>query len=148
MSGPEDVLKADALEADASNSDALAAEVLAAADAIIADFGHHRTVAYFSGFAPDATFVFHTAASRLESRAEYERLWATWERDDGFRVHGCSSSDRRVQLFGETAVFTHSVRSSVELAGSVSDVTERETIVFARRDGQWLAVHEHLSAVS
>lgn len=123
------------------------AEVLAAADAIIGDFAHHRTAAYFSGFADDATFVFHTAERRLESREEYEQLWAQWEREDGFRVHGCTSSDRRVQLLGDTAVFTHSVHSVVELGGETTEVDERETIVFARREGFWLAVHEHLSTV-
>ena len=124
------------------------AAVLAAADAIIDDFAHHRTAAYFAGFAPDATFVFHTAERRLESRDDYERLWALWEIDDGFRVHGCTSSDRRVQLLGDTAVFTHSVHSAIELGGETTEVDERETIVFARRDGGWIAVHEHLSAVS
>ena len=124
------------------------AEVLAAADAIIDDFAHHRTAAYFAGFAPDATFVFHTAERRLESRDEYEQLWAQWEREDGFRVHGCTSTDRRVQLWGDTAVFSHSVHSAVELGGETTEVDERETIVFARRDGRWVAVHEHLSAVS
>lgn len=124
------------------------AEVLAAADAIIDDFGHHRTADYFAGFAADATFVFHTAERRLESRDEYEQLWAQWEREDGFRVRGCTSTDRRVQLWGDTAVFTHSVHSAVELNGSIDAVDERETIVFVRRDGRWLAVHEHLSAIA
>ena len=125
--------------------DAVVAEVLAAADAIVDDFAHHRTEAYFAGFAEDATFVFHTADRRLESRADYEALWAQWEREDGFRVHACRSSDRRVQVLGDTAIFTHAVDSRIELGGQVDDVTERETIVFARRDGRWVAVHEHLS---
>lgn len=129
----------------AAADEAVVAAVLAAADAIVDDFGHHRTEAYFAGFDPDATFVFHTADRRLESRAEYEELWAQWEREDGFRVHGCRSSDRRVQLLGATAIFTHSVDSRIELGGSVDDVTERETIVFARRGDGWVAVHEHLS---
>lgn len=119
--------------------------VLAAADEIVDDFAHHRTAEYFAGFAEDATFVFHTADRRLESRAEYEALWAQWESEDSFRVHGCRSSDRRVQLLGDTAIFTHSVDSRIELGGQVDDVTERETIVFVRRDGRWVAVHEHLS---
>jgi ketosteroid isomerase-like protein len=121
-------------------------EVLAAAAAIVDNFGHHRTADYFSGFAPDATFVFYTHTARLDSRADYEALWASWETDDGFRVHGCRSRDQRVQLLGESAaVFTHYVESDVELGGEVSTVRERETIVFERRDGSWLAVHEHLS---
>lgn len=129
----------------AAPDEAVVAAVLAAADAIVDDFANHRTEAYFAGFAEDATFVFHTADRRLESRAEYEALWAQWESEDGFRVHACRSSDRRVQVLGDTAIFTHSVDSRIELGGQVDDVTERETIVFALRDGRWVAVHEHLS---
>jgi len=133
------------VSAAAADEKGVVVAVLDAADAIVDDFGHHRTEAYFAGFAEDATFVFHTADRRLESRAEYEALWAQWEREDGFRVHACRSSDRRVQLLDGTAIFTHSVDSRIELGGQVDDVAERETIVFARRDGRWVAVHEHLS---
>lgn len=133
------------MSGEAAPDGAVVAAVLAAADAVVDDFANHRTEAYFAGFAEDATFVFHTADRRLESRAEYEALWAQWEHEDGFRVHGCRSSDRRVQLLGDTAIFTHSVDSRIELGGQVDDVTERETIVFALRDGRWVAVHEHLS---
>ena len=126
----------------------LDAAVLAAADAIIDDFGHHRTTEYFAGFAADATFMFHTAERRLESRAEYEQLWSRWESEDGFRVHSCASSARRVQLFDTMAIFTHDVRSTIEFAAEVETVDERETIVFALRDDRWVAVHEHLSKPS
>lgn len=121
-------------------------EVLAAAAKIVDDFGNHRTTDYFSGFAADATFMFYTHTERLNSRAEYEVLWASWEKDDGFRVHGCRSRDQRVQILGESAaVFTHYVESDVEFAGDVSTINERETIAFERRNGSWIAVHEHLS---
>jgi len=133
---------------DAFVSDATENGVFAAADAIIDNFGHHRTAEYFAGFAPEASFVFHTAERRLETRAEYETLWSRWEADDGFRVHACESTERRVQLFGEVAIFTHSVKSSIEFGGVVDVVNERETIVFQQREGGWLAIHEHLSPVS
>lgn len=121
-------------------------QILAAAAAIVDDFGHHRTAEYFARFAPDATFIFHTHTARLASRADYEALWASWEADDGFQVHGCRSSDQHVQLLGNSAaVFTHYVESDVEFGGDVSTVRERETIVFENRNGSWLAVHEHLS---
>jgi ketosteroid isomerase-like protein len=121
-------------------------EILAAAAAIVDDFGHHRTAEYFSGFADDATFVFYTHTERLNSRAEYESLWTSWETNDGFLVHGCRSRDQRVQVLGESAaVFTHYVESDIEFGGEVSTIRERETIVFERREGSWLAVHEHLS---
>lgn len=129
-------------------NDMTESEVFAAADAIIGNFGHHRTAEYFAGFAPEASFVFHTAERRLETRAEYESLWSSWEADDGFRVHACESTDRRVQLFGEVAIFTHSVKSGIEFSGVVDEVTERETIVFQRREGGWFAIHEHLSPLS
>ncbi|MEO0023852.1 MAG: hypothetical protein RL196_293 [Actinomycetota bacterium] len=131
--------------ADAASSRAVAA-VLAAADKIVADFGAHNTLAYFAGFTPDATFMFYTHTERLDSRAAYETLWAKWVGEDGFKVHGCKSSNQLVQLNGaDAAVFSHNVESSIEFGGEVSTVLERETIVFALIDGAWLAVHEHLS---
>lgn len=121
-------------------------EVLAAAAAIVDDFGHHRTAEYFARFAPSATFMFYTHTERLDSREAYETLWASWESDDGFRVHGCRSRDQKVQLLGDSAaVFTHYVESDIEFGGEVSTINERETIVFERVDGRWIAVHEHLS---
>lgn len=123
--------------------------VLAAAAKIVDDFGHHRTADYFAGFAADATFMFYTHTERLESRAAYETLWAKWESEDGFKVHGCRSSHQKVQLIGDdAAVFTHLVSSDIEFGGEVSTVEERETIVFAKHGDHWLAVHEHLSPES
>jgi ketosteroid isomerase-like protein len=116
-----------------------------AAAALVAAFGSHDTRAYFDAFAQDADFVFHTTPERLPDRAAYERLWARWETEDGFHVHGCTSSDATVRLLGGAAVFVHDVTTDVELGGSRETVRERETIVFERRDDAWLAVHEHLS---
>ncbi|MFZ4117371.1 MAG: YybH family protein [Rhodoluna sp.] len=121
-------------------------QVLDAAAKIVSDFGSHNTEAYFSGFTPDASFMFYTHSERLNSRAEYQELWAKWESEDGFKVHGCISTNQLVQLIGEdAAVFSHLVESRIEFGGEVSTIHERETIVFAKIDGSWLAVHEHLS---
>ena len=120
------------------------ADALTAADRIIDDFGHHHRDAYFAGFAPEATFLFHNVDHRLESRAAYEKLWAEWE-TEGFRVRACRSSNRRVQLFGSIAVFSHDVDTESEVAGVAETTQERETIVLALIDGVWLGVHEHLS---
>lgn len=121
-------------------------EVLAAAADLIGAFGRHDTAAYFAAFTPEATFCFYTHAERLGSREAYERLWARWETEDGFRVRACSSHRPQVQDLGEVAVFTHDVTTRVETHAGEEQVEERETIVFARQDdGRWLAVHEHLS---
>lgn len=120
-------------------------EVLAAAEAIVAAFGRDDPKSYFALFDPAATFIFHTTPGRLESRAAYAAEWAKWAREDGFHVRACSSADQRVQLFGDLAVFTHSVRTELSTKQGDSSVRERETIVFERRDGKWIAVHEHLS---
>ena len=126
-------------------------EVLDAAAGVVAAFGSHDTAAYFAGFRTDATFVFHTSPEPLRSRADYERLWASWE-EDGFHVLGCTSSEQHVQLLGDradVAVFTHRVATRL-LPGADADeevLDERETIVFVRDGDRWLAVHEHLSAV-
>jgi hypothetical protein len=129
-----------------STKEALVQEVLNAAAKIVADFGAHRTGDYFSGFDANATFMFYTHTERLNSRAEYETLWAKWESEDGFKVHGCRSTNQRVQLLGErAAVFTHLVSSDIEFGGEVSTIAERETIVFEYVHDRWVAVHEHLS---
>ena len=122
-----------------------AGEVRAAADALVEAFAAHDPAAYFASFAPEASFVFYTAAERLPDRSAYERLWAKWEREDGFRVHGCTTTDADIRVFGDVAVLAHDVETDVELGGTRETVHERETIVFERREGRWLAVHEHLS---
>lgn len=121
-------------------------EVFEAVDAIIDDFGHHRREAYFSAFADDATFVFHTGSGRLESRAAYEAEWSRWERDEGFRVLACRSTARRLQAVGEdVAIFTHDVETDLADGDGSITLHERETMVLHRRNGRWLCVHEHLS---
>jgi len=116
-----------------------------AADRLVAAFSSHDRDAYFSCFAPDATFLFHTSPELLGSRASYEQEWAMWEAD-GFHVDGCDTRDRRIDLVApDVAVLTHRVRT--RLAGVPEVQRERESIVFRRTpDGTWLAVHEHLSA--
>ena len=122
------------------------AEVRRAAAAIVRAYGAHDTEAYFAAFHPEASFVFHTSPERLGSTDEFATEWTRWERDDGFQVLSCRSFDQRVQVWGEVAVFTHTIESTVRALGEEESSTERETIVFARGvDGRWLAVHEHLS---
>lgn len=122
-------------------------EVLAAAQALVQAFSEGRVEDYFAAFAPDATFLFHSTRERLASREAYRELWRTWEREDGFAVLACRSSGAAVQLVAEdAAVFTHDVATRVRTHAGEEALRERETIVFARRDGRWLAVHEHLSA--
>ena len=118
---------------------------LAAIDEIIDDFGHHRREDYFSGFSEEATFVFHTSERRLESRAEYEAVWAGWERDNGFAVLGCASTNRRIQLLEDVAIFSHDVETRARIDGVEEVLHERESIIMQERDGQWLCIHEHLS---
>ncbi len=121
--------------------------MLAAADALVAAFAATDTAAYFACFSPDATFVFHPEPARLDNRAAYEALWAGWLAA-GWRVVSCTSTDRLVQLHGDLAVFTHSVRTTTSENSVETTTDERETIVFARVGERLLAVHEHLSPVA
>ncbi|WP_427869608.1 YybH family protein [Leucobacter luti] len=124
------------------------AEVLAAADAIIEAFAATDTAAYFAGFAPDASFIFHPEPARLDSRAAYEQLWAGWLAS-GWKVTACSSTDRLVQVFPGGAVFSHTVATSIDSADGPDSYVERESIIFRVDDaGSGLvAIHEHLSTV-
>jgi ketosteroid isomerase-like protein len=120
--------------------------VAEAAEHLVAAFGAGRVEDYFACFAPDATFVFYTTPERLESRDAYRELWRRWETEDGFRVVSCTSSNPLITPLGEdVAVFVHDVATTVATHEGEESLSERETIVFARRDDGWLAVHEHLS---
>jgi uncharacterized protein (TIGR02246 family) len=120
-------------------------EVRAAAANVVAAFSHHDTEAYFAGFAPEATFIFHSTPEVLESRDAYRSMWASWE-VEGFHVLECTSSNGSVRMLGEdVGVFFHDVDTTIDMAGERLESRERETIVFQRVNGAWLAVHEHLS---
>ncbi|MFK0106071.1 nuclear transport factor 2 family protein [Streptomyces sp. NPDC091217] len=122
-------------------------DVRAAAAELVAAFAEGRLDDYFGAFAPDATFVFHTTPQRLGSTAEYRALWQQWVEQDGFRILGCTSSAQLIQPFGDTAVFSHDVETTIATHAGEETLQERETIVFTRTDsGGWTAVHEHLSA--
>lgn len=121
-------------------------QVLDAADRLVGAFGGGRVEDYFACFHPQATFVFYTTDRRLESTAEWRGVWDRLERDEDFKVLECRSQERRVQVFGRAAVFTHDVETRVSTRAGEETLHERETIVFAREEGGgWIAVHEHLS---
>jgi ketosteroid isomerase-like protein len=115
------------------------------ADSLVAAFAASDATAYFAHFHPDASFLFHDTPGLIRSRAEYEALWAQWEREDGFRVLACESTDQHVQQHGDLAVFTHAVRTRRVIAGTEEELHERETIVLHRDGEGWLCIHEHLS---
>ncbi|MFM8895687.1 MAG: nuclear transport factor 2 family protein, partial [Actinomycetales bacterium] len=118
----------------------------AAAQAIVTAFAANDDPEYFEKFSPDAVFVFHTTPNRLRTRAAYEQEMAAWRSEAGFRVISCQSDDPQVLMLGDdAAVFVHDVHTTLSMDGAVHDLRERETIAFHRTDGNWIAVHEHLS---
>lgn len=129
-----------------TTNDTSTANVLCAAAALVSDFAGGDSAAYFRHFDPSATFVFYTHPERLETRAAYEDLWSSWQKEDDFAVLACVSRNGLAQVNGDTAVFTHEVETRVSTrSGGEETLHERETIVFAQRNGQWVAIHEHLS---
>ncbi|UUY09199.1 nuclear transport factor 2 family protein [Pseudomonas sp. J452] len=125
-----------------------AQQVLQAAEQLVAAFARNDTAAYFAAFSEDASFVFHTCAQPLLSRAAYQALWQEWQAD-GFEVLACTSSNPVVSLQGELAIFIHDVATRLRLGNEEVASLERETIVFRQQQeqGRWLACHEHLSAM-
>lgn len=121
-------------------------DVLAAAADVVQAFGSGDLDRYFAAFADDATFIFHTTDRVLTSVADYRSEWTTWQRDDDFRVLACTSTEQRVQLFEDVAIFTHRVRTRTSTRAGEQESAERETIIFHRTQGAtWVGVHEHLS---
>lgn len=121
-------------------------KVLATANALIEAFGNHRRDEYFSFFAPEALFIFHSSDKVFQVRHEYEKEWLEWE-EAGLRFVACVSIDQRVtQLGPKVFLFTHRCRTTVERGGGIEQLDERESIVFRiGTDGTCLAAHEHLS---
>jgi ketosteroid isomerase-like protein len=121
------------------------ADALSALDALVEAFSRTDTTAYFACLAPEATFLFHSEPEVITGRAAYRALWDSWV-TGGWRVVGCESSDRQVQLLGSAAVVTHRVRTTIRTPEGEQRLDERETVVVARGDDDVVrVVHEHLS---
>jgi ketosteroid isomerase-like protein len=121
------------------------ADALSTLDALVEAFSRTDTTAYFACLAPEATFLFHTEPEVIAGRDAYRALWDSWV-TGGWRVVGCQSSDRQVQLLGGAAVVTHRVRTTIRTPQGEQRLDERETVVVARGDDDVVrVVHEHLS---
>ncbi|MGE4480773.1 YybH family protein [Acidocella sp.] len=120
-------------------------DVCDVATALIAAFEANDRNGYFSHFTPEARFIFHGVPFVMESRAAYEAEYDRWVREDGFTVLECTSTHQHARIYGESAVFTHRTFTRVRTKAGESSCHERESIVFIRQKGKWLAVHEHLS---
>ena len=119
---------------------------LIAANEIVTAFGQHDTTAYFNLFETEAQFVFYTHHKKLDSRADYENLWTEWETQHGFKVMHCESRNQELKVYGEIALFTHDVLTTVQWDGETNCLEEAETILLKRNaQNQWLAIYEHLS---
>jgi len=129
-------------------------QVLKAAADLVAAFARNDRDAYFGAFTADASFVFHTLEQPLLSRDAYQALWDRWRSEGGFEVLSCTSSNAFVSLQGDVAIFIHDVATELRMQGERHVSQERETILFRKQQsrtqeqqGQWLACHEHLSAM-
>ena len=120
-------------------------EVTGAAALIVDAFDRFARDDYFAHFSEDASFLFYNSTEVFTTRADYEAAWDRWV-EGGWRIAGCTSTDGRVQVLSDdAAVFTHEIRTTVMDGTARVEVRERETLVFSRVKGRWLAVHEHLS---
>lgn len=118
-------------------------EVREAYEQLMNAFADGDTDRYFACFHEDSWFVF-PGEPVLEPRSTYRSAWSRW-RDEGIRFTDVVADDVRMRVFGETAVVTHRIATTVTARGKATVDRERESIIFARTDGRWLAVHEHLS---
>lgn len=118
-------------------------EVRQAYEQLMNSFSSGDSDEYFACFHQDASFVFPDEPL-LEPRSTYRSAWSRWQRE-GVRFTDVVADDVRVRVFGDTAVVTHRIATTVNVRGKTTVDRERESIIFARLAGRWLAVHEHLS---
>ena len=128
---------------DLSNDPLAISQVREAYDRLMSAFASADTDEYFECFHENASFVFPGEAV-LDSRAAYRSTWSRWERE-GVRFTDVVAHDVRIHVVGAAAVVTHLIETTVEADGETSVDRERESIVFCKVDGRWLAIHEHLS---
>lgn len=120
--------------------------VLGAAARLVDAFARFDKAEYFACFRGDASFVFYNSPIEFSERARYEREWDEWVRD-GWRVLSCTSTNPRARMLDrDTALFAHEVHTTLGPLEESTILHERETIIFCREAGGWLAVHEHLSS--
>jgi len=119
--------------------------VAAAATDLIAAFAASDWPRYFAAFTPDARFILPNEKNVLQSRAAYEAALDGWIQDFGFGVVACVSTNQNVVVYGDVGVFTHQTFTKLITNDGDMMFDERETIIFYRSGGKWLAVHEHLS---
>ena len=118
-----------------------------AARRLVEAFSDFDRDAYFASFHKDADFIFYNSDVAFASRADYETAWSSWV-DTGWRVRKCESLNAQIRVLDDRhAVFTHEVFTTLDTSEGAVHTHERETIIFARYDASWLAVHEHLSSV-
>ena len=98
---------------------------------------------YFACFHQGASFLF-PGEPLLEPRSTYRSAWSRWH-DEGVTFTDVAADDVRIRVFGNTAVVTHRITTTVNAMGKTTVDRERESVCFARTAGRWLAVHEHLS---
>lgn len=129
---------------DESSTSVALGHVREAYDRLMNAFTKGAADEYFACFHEDASFVF-PGEPVLEPRAAYRSTWSRWERE-GVRFTEVFADDVRIRVFGDTAVVTHRIATTVTTGGNPRVDHERESIIFARSAERWLAVHEHLSA--
>jgi ketosteroid isomerase-like protein len=122
-----------------------ASEVEAAAVALLDAFANNDRPRYFACFVPEASFVFPIVDHVMLSRDEYAAAWQGWIDTDDFKVTGFESLERMVQVYNDVAIFIHRTITHSSARSGERTLHERETIIFHKINGVWLAVHEHVS---
>jgi ketosteroid isomerase-like protein len=120
-------------------------DVEAAAVALLDAFAANDLPRYFGSFVPEASFVFPIVDHVMRSPADYAAEWQRWIETDDFKVTECLSFDRMIQVYGDVAIFIHRTVTRTTGRSGERRLDERETIIFKKINGKWLAAHEHVS---
>lgn len=121
-------------------------DIRGAAQGIVRAFRNNDEDEYFAGFADDCSFAFHTDPAPLLGADAWREGWRELQAS-GWRVKDCRTLCDHVQVIGDGGVYLHELETTAGEPGAIETYRERESIVFARRDGRLVAVHEHLSPI-
>ncbi|WP_413317141.1 nuclear transport factor 2 family protein [Agrococcus sp. 1P02AA] len=121
-------------------------EIRFAAQVIVRAFRDNDEEAYFAGFVADCSFAFHADPEPLLGADAWRSAWRDLQAS-GWRVTECRTLWDHVRAVGDGGVYLHELETTAGTFDALEAYRERDSIVFARRDGRLLAVHEHLSPI-
>ena len=100
---------------------------------------------FFAGFLADDATYFSAMNPYLETDPKENFLPKFEQIAETFKMLDMQMYNPRVQVYGDTAVLTYNVNSTIDLGGRPMQYTGKVTQVYVKQGSVWRVVHGHES---